>query len=205
MATHFQYSCLENSMNREAQWAAFPGVAKSPTWLSDWTHTTHTHTHFIAPEKQLDQVILPTFRGNQKVSSGIKTQASFSESPTWLHRITRDFCLMKNPEPEAGAWQIEPVWLFTPVLITVVFTGKCPHRPPAAPAIQPCESCLQSQLPVILLIYVEQLQGPLKVFVAAWWFPAYKVAVGRIFRFKFPSEQTFKSPALLLIFAMWAL
>jgi hypothetical protein len=46
------------------------------------------------------------------------------------------------------------------------FTEKCPHLLPAAPASQPCESCLQSQLPVILLIYVEQRQGPLEVFVA---------------------------------------
>ena len=57
------------------------------------THTTHTHTHthtfYCSRKTQLDQVILPTFRGNQKVSSGIKAQASFSESPTWLHRITR--------------------------------------------------------------------------------------------------------------------
>ena len=31
----FQYSCLENSMDREAWWATFHGVTKSQTWLSD--------------------------------------------------------------------------------------------------------------------------------------------------------------------------
>ena len=38
-----QYSCLENSMDREAWWATVRGVAKSRTRLSD-SHT-HTHTH----------------------------------------------------------------------------------------------------------------------------------------------------------------
>ena len=35
MATHFQYSCLENSMGRGAWQAAFHGVASSQTWLSN--------------------------------------------------------------------------------------------------------------------------------------------------------------------------
>ena len=30
-----QYSCLENPIGREAQWATDHEVAKSPTWLSD--------------------------------------------------------------------------------------------------------------------------------------------------------------------------
>ena len=34
-----QYSCLENSMDRGAWWATVHGVAKSPTWLSDFTFT----------------------------------------------------------------------------------------------------------------------------------------------------------------------
>ena len=33
-----QYSCLENSIGREAWWAKVHGVAKSQTWLSDWVH-----------------------------------------------------------------------------------------------------------------------------------------------------------------------
>ena len=44
----FQYSCLENSIDRRAWWATVYGVAKSWTWLSTHTHMrahTHTHTH----------------------------------------------------------------------------------------------------------------------------------------------------------------
>ena len=43
----FQYSCLENSMDRGAWWATVHVAAKNQTWLSEHTHThTHTHTHF---------------------------------------------------------------------------------------------------------------------------------------------------------------
>ena len=38
-----QYSCLENSMDGGAWWAAVHGVAKSRTWLSDFTFTFHFH------------------------------------------------------------------------------------------------------------------------------------------------------------------
>ena len=39
-----QYSCLDNSMEREAWQATDHGVTKSQTWLSARAHT-HTHTH----------------------------------------------------------------------------------------------------------------------------------------------------------------
>ena len=41
-----QRSCLENSMDRGAWWAAIHGVAKSSTKLSVCVHVcTHTHAH----------------------------------------------------------------------------------------------------------------------------------------------------------------
>ena len=39
----FQYSRLENSMDRGAWWAAVHGVGKSQTRLSDFTFTFHLH------------------------------------------------------------------------------------------------------------------------------------------------------------------
>ena len=39
MSTHFQYFCLENSMNRGVRWATVHGVIENQTWLSD----CHTH------------------------------------------------------------------------------------------------------------------------------------------------------------------
>ena len=38
-----QYSCLENSMDGGAWWAAVHGVAKSRTRLSEFTFTFHFH------------------------------------------------------------------------------------------------------------------------------------------------------------------
>ena len=35
-----QYSCLENSMDRGAWQTIVQEVAKSPTWLGDWAHTS---------------------------------------------------------------------------------------------------------------------------------------------------------------------
>ena len=41
--TPLQCSCLENPMEGGAWWAAVHGVAKSRTWLSDFTFTFHFH------------------------------------------------------------------------------------------------------------------------------------------------------------------
>ena len=41
--TPLQYSCLENSMDGGAWWAAVHGVAKSRKQLSDFTFTIHFH------------------------------------------------------------------------------------------------------------------------------------------------------------------
>ena len=41
--TPLQYSCLENSMDRGAWWAAVHGVAKNQTGLSDFPFTFHFH------------------------------------------------------------------------------------------------------------------------------------------------------------------
>ena len=38
-----QYSCLQNPMDRGVWWAVVHGVAKSWTWLSDFTFTFHFH------------------------------------------------------------------------------------------------------------------------------------------------------------------
>ena len=41
--TPLQYSYLENPMDRGAWWAAVHGVAKSRTWLSNFTFPFHFH------------------------------------------------------------------------------------------------------------------------------------------------------------------
>ena len=46
------HSCLENSMDGGAWWAAVHGVAKSQTRLSDFTFTFHFHPVFLPGESQ---------------------------------------------------------------------------------------------------------------------------------------------------------
>ena len=41
--TPLQYSCLENPMDRGAQWAAIHGIANSRIQLSDFPFTFHFH------------------------------------------------------------------------------------------------------------------------------------------------------------------
>ena len=57
----FQYSCLENSMDRGAWWATDPRVTYSQTLLSDslslsLSHT-HTHTHTMENSYQYIQLL----------------------------------------------------------------------------------------------------------------------------------------------------
>ena len=53
----FQYSFLENFIDRGAWWATVHGVAKSLTQLSAHTHT-HTHTHQLYIERIYNKVLL---------------------------------------------------------------------------------------------------------------------------------------------------
>ena len=50
--TPFQYSCLENPMDRGAWWVAVHGVAKSRTQLKDFTFIFH----FPALEKEMAKI-----------------------------------------------------------------------------------------------------------------------------------------------------
>jgi len=43
VGTPLQHSCPENPRDRGAWWATVHGVAKSQTWLSDFTFTFHFH------------------------------------------------------------------------------------------------------------------------------------------------------------------
>ena len=57
--TPLQYSCLENPMDGGAWWAAVHGVAKSRTWLSDFTFTSlFTFMHWRR-KRQPNPVFLP--------------------------------------------------------------------------------------------------------------------------------------------------
>ena len=46
-ANPFQYSCLENPMDRVAQWAIVQGIAKSDTTERLSTHTQNTNLGYV--------------------------------------------------------------------------------------------------------------------------------------------------------------
>ena len=54
--TPLQYSCLENPIDGGAWWAAVHGVAKSRTWLSNFTFTFHFHA--LEKEMAADSSVL---------------------------------------------------------------------------------------------------------------------------------------------------
>ena len=64
--TQLQYSCLENPMDGGALWAAVHGVAKSRTWLSNWTELNWT--------ERTKELLDESERGEWK--SWLKTQHS---------------------------------------------------------------------------------------------------------------------------------
>ena len=53
----FQYSCLENPMDRGAWWATVHGAAKSRTWLS----TDLAHTHAVESEDDSSPLVLSSW------------------------------------------------------------------------------------------------------------------------------------------------
>ena len=76
-----QYSCLENSMDGEAWWAAVHGVAKSRTWLSDFTFTFHFH----ALEKEMathSSVLAWRIPGTEE-SGGLPSMGSHRVGHDW--------------------------------------------------------------------------------------------------------------------------
>ena len=65
MATQLQYSCLENPMDGRTWWATVRGVAKSRTWLSDFTFTFWTWRRLIM-ERNSRVPVLSLGRWKQK-------------------------------------------------------------------------------------------------------------------------------------------
>ena len=61
MCSPFQYSCLENPMDRGAWWATVHGVAKSWTQLSDFTFTI---LHFKLKFKKWDLILYFVTKGS---------------------------------------------------------------------------------------------------------------------------------------------
>ena len=92
--TPLQYSCLENPMDGGAWWAAVHGVAKSRTWLSDFTITFHFH----ASEKEMathSSVLACRIPGTGE-PGGLPSMGS--------HRVGHDWSDLAADSPKVSKW-----------------------------------------------------------------------------------------------------
>ena len=80
--TPLQYSCLENPMNGGAWEAAVHGVAKSWTWLSDFTFTFHFHT--LEKEMATHSSVLAWRIPGMGEPGGLPSIYGNTQSRTWL-------------------------------------------------------------------------------------------------------------------------
>ena len=101
-----QYSCLENPMDRGAWWAAFHGVVRSQTGLSDFTLTFHFHA--LEKEMATHSSVLAWRIPAMGEPGGLPSMGS--------HRVRHDWsdlaaaaaaCCMYDSEGKASACKVE--------------------------------------------------------------------------------------------------
>ena len=89
-----QYSCLENSRDGGAWWAAVHGVAKSQTWLSDFTFTFHFHA--LEKEMATHSSVLAWRIPRTGEPGGLPSVGS--------HRVGHDWTDLAAAAAAAAAW-----------------------------------------------------------------------------------------------------
>ena len=80
-SNQFQYSCLENLMDRGAWWAAVHGVAQSWTRLSDFTFTFHFHA--LEKEMATHSSVLAWRISGTREPSGLPSMESHRVGHYW--------------------------------------------------------------------------------------------------------------------------
>ena len=98
--TSLQYSCLENPMDRGAWWAAVHGVAKSQTWLSDFTFPSHFHAleKEMATHSSVRAWRIPAVYGVAQNRTWLKWLSSSSSSHlgNFLFHINNWICFLRR-------------------------------------------------------------------------------------------------------------
>ena len=136
-----QYSCLENTMDRGAWWAAVHGVAKSRTRLSDFTFTFPFHA--LEREMATHSSVLAWRIPGMAEPSGLLSMGSHRVGHNWSDLAAaaaagrqqgfpgdsdgKRICLQRR-KPEFSPWVGEILWrkeqLPTPVFLPRKFHGQ---------------------------------------------------------------------------------
>ena len=108
--TPLQYSCLENPMDGRAWWAALHGVAKSRTWLSDFTFHFHALEKAMAPHSSTLAWKIPW----AEESGGLRSMGSLRVGHDWMTSLSLSCTGEGNGSPlqcsclenprDGGAW-----------------------------------------------------------------------------------------------------
>ena len=96
----FQYSCLENSMNRGAWWATVPGIAKG------WTQLSDQHFHFMYNSFQITEPWLGTTQigSNLVRNSNASKTLDLNGSKRSISQMDLE-CLILSLSKHLGNWQ----------------------------------------------------------------------------------------------------
>ena len=110
-ANPFQYSCRDNSMERGAWWATAYQVAKSQTWLSNWTHTSHSFpTQSL--EGSLKKHILSYVTSNPNVLQWWNCTTDWDSNPAWTHCLFIEITHLVSGFNDAQAVFVVVVFFF---------------------------------------------------------------------------------------------
>ena len=86
--TPLQYSCLESPIDGGAWWAAVHRVAKSQTWLSDFTFTFHFHA--LEKEMATHSSVLPWRIPGMAEPGGLPSMGSHRGRHDWRDSNNND-------------------------------------------------------------------------------------------------------------------
>ena len=98
--TPLQYSCLENPTDGGAWWVAVHGVARSRTWLGDFTFTFHFHA--LVKEMAIHSIVLAWRIPWTGEPGGLPSMGSHRIGHNWSDlaaaAANRGICHIPNPK-----------------------------------------------------------------------------------------------------------
>ena len=121
--TAFQSSCLENPMDGGAWWAAAHGVAKSGTWLSDFTFTFHFHA--LEKETATHFIVFAWRTPGMREPGGLPSMGSHRVGHDWNDLAAAvEFAKTLGNSEEQGSLVYCSLWVLTEFFSRVIFNNS---------------------------------------------------------------------------------